>query len=336
MKILITGATGFLGQVLLKTMREKGFFTDHEIKVYVMKNDPYEKDIKNYPIQIIHGDITQAEQVDNAIKGNDLVIHLAGFISYWKKDLKKLNSINIKGVENIVNSCLTHKMNKLIHISSVGSVGFFKDGTPAKEGTPFNWPDNFYYMVTKHNGEMVVQEAIEKKGLNAVILNPASIMGPGDPNIRTPHNQLYSKVYSGKMIGSFSGGLAVVDVRDIASIILKNIHDDFPAGNYLLIGDNLLYPEVLKSMGKSAGKKVFPFKIPSFIFWIAGLLLEEISLLTKTPPLLTAAYGRLSGWKTYYSNEKSRKVFGHKYISFEKTIQDSCEYFENTFLNKRT
>jgi hypothetical protein len=59
--------------------------------------------------------------------------------------------------------------------------------------------------------------------------------------------------------------------------------------------------------------------------------MEMVSLLTRKRPLLTYAYGRLSGWTTFYSNEKSRRDFSHEYIPVEKTVRDSCRYFERTF-----
>jgi dihydroflavonol-4-reductase len=332
MKILITGATGFVGNSLLGQLPKA--FPDSRISALVLPGDPLKKRLSLHegPLRIIEGNIISSQDVMNAVRDHTHVIHLAGLISYWIKDFKKLMEVNKTGVKNIVEACLKHKITKLVHISSVGAFGFYKDGRLANEDTPFNWPGSFYYMVSKYEGQKIVEQAVKDKKLKAVILNPASIMGPGDPNLFTPHNQLYNTIYKKTLLGSFSGGLAVVDVRDLVEIIIKSINSDKNGEKYLVVGANVEYSRVLKTIAKYAKKKAYPFPLPSFLLMIAGGILELISHITNRRPLLTYAYGKLSGWKTYYSNEKSMKNFNHDYIPFEKTIEDSCRYFEMNFL----
>jgi len=331
MRILVTGATGFVGNVLLAELPKT--FPEAEISAFVLPDDPHQIRLRqDKKSRIIEGDITKREDVENAVEGQTHVIHLAGLISYWKKDTKKLMAVNKTGVENIVEACLKHQVQKLVHISSVGAFGFKKDGTLSTEETPFNWPKSFSYMVSKYEGQKIVEQAAKEKGLKAIILNPASIMGPGDPNISTPHNQLYDRIYKGTVLGCFRGGLAVVDVRDLVSIIIKALSSERHGENYLVVGANLEYSQVLKAIGRQAKKKVYPFPVPAFLLSAAGFILELISSVTNRKPLLTLAYGRLSGWKTYYSSQKSIKEFKHSYISFEKTIKDGCEYYEKSFL----
>ena len=332
MKILVTGATGFVGSRLLEELPKA--IPGAEISAFVLPYDKHKSRLINtYAcLNIIEGDIVNRDEVMRAVKGYTHVIHLAGLISYWKKDQEKLMAVNKAGVQNIVESCLEHNNSRLIHISSVGAYGYHKDGCFADEDTPFNWPDNFYYMVSKRQGQKIVEQAINNKGLNAVILNPASIMGPGDPNLSTPHNQLYNRIYNGLFMGCFSGGLAVVDVRDLVKIIIKALDSGGSREKYLVVGTNVEYSRVVKAIARCAGKKAYPFPVPSFLLSLIGALLETISSLTKRHPLLTYAYGKLSGWKTYYSNKKSKKDFDHEYIPFEKTVEDSCRYFEKTFL----
>jgi dihydroflavonol-4-reductase len=232
---------------------------------------------------------------------------------------------------HLTSASLNAGVKRFVHISSVGAIGFHKDGTPADETVPFNWPPDFYYMVSKYQGQLVVEKAVDA-GLPAVILNPASIMGPGDPNPGTPHNQLYRRIYNSTLFGSFSGGLAVVDVRDLAVLIVKALEIGESGDKFLAVGANLTYRRVIQTVGKFARRRVYPLPLPAPLFSAAGLLLEGVSALSRRPPLLTLAYGRLSGWKTYYDGGKSERVFDHRYIDFEQTIRDSCEYYEARFL----
>lgn len=338
MNILITGATGFLGQSLLKTLFDNKNLKNFNIYAFVLPNDKFVKDIEKYyqykNFEIIYGNIINFNEINDAINGKDIVIHAAGLISYWKKDYEKLHLINVKGTENVLNSCIINKIKKLIHISSVGAIGFNKNGNLADEDTEFNYPANLYYMKSKYLGQKIVEKAILEKKLNSIILCPASIMGPGDPDINSPHNQIYKKIYENKMYGCFTGGLAVVDVRDICNIIIKNLTNDYTPGKYLLVSKNLKYRDVIKTIEKYSNKKTYPFPVNSILLSFAGLILEIISYITNQKPLLTYGYGILSGWNAYYSNEKSIKTFDYQYIDFNKTIEDSCKYFEEKFFNK--
>jgi len=331
MKILVTGATGFVGSVLVPDLVRR--FGPDSISAYVLPGDRLPVSWKDAKVRVFHGDITDGERLFEAVQGHTHVIHLAGFISYWRRDFSRLRRVNRDGVKAVVDACLRARVRRLVHVSSVGAIGFKKRGQPVEETTPFNWPFTFHYMTSKYHGQRVVEEAVRTSGLEAVIFNPASIMGPGDPVLATPHNQLYARVYSGRMFGSFRGGLGVVDVRDVAAAIVKGLDRGRPGEKYLLVGANLKYPDVLRLIGKHAGRKVYPFPVPAALLSAAGLVLELLSGLTGEKPLLTYSYGRLSGWTTFYSNEKSRRELSHEYIPIEETIRDACRYFEKTFMS---
>ena len=327
MKILVTGATGFVGNVLLKELPKN--FPGARISVFVLPDDPYKPSLaRQKELRMFEGDITDAEDVSRAVRDHTHVIHLAGLISYRKKDKKKLMDVNVQGVKNIVEACIRHRVVKLIHISSVGACGFFKDGRMADEETAFNWPRNFHYMVSKHEGQKIGEKACREERLPTVILLPASIMGPGDPNIATPHNQLYARIFEKGLFGCFSGGLAVVDVRDLVEIIIKAMQSRVRCQKYLVVGANVKYSQVVKAIARHANRKTYPFPVPAFLLSAAGGVLEFFEGITKRKALLTRAYGKLSGWTVYYSNEKSRREFGQRYRPFEETIADSCRYFE--------
>lgn len=332
MKILVTGATGFVGNVLLRALPKS--FPEAQISVFVLPDDPFKHSLSEQKgLCALEGDITDGEDVSNAVQGHTHVIHLAGLISYSQKDKKTLIDVNATGVQNIVDACLKHRVLKLIQISSVGACGFYKDGRLADEETSFNWPGNFHYMVSKHEGQKIGERACKEQGLPTVILLPASIMGPGDPNIETPHNKLYDRIYKKGLLGCFSGGLAVVDVRDLVDIILKALKSHIRCDKYLVVGANVKYSDVVKAIAKHANKKIYPFPVPAFLLSVGGGFLEFVGKFTKRKPLLTYAYGKLSGWTVYYSNEKSKREFDHEYRPFEKTIADSCRYFEDNFLD---
>jgi len=335
MKLLITGASGFAGNVLLDLLTRNPL--EAQISVFMLPDDPGEARIRSKGIrdlQIIYGDITEAEAVDRAVAGHSHVIHLAGLISYWGRERERLFRVNHLGVENIVDACLRHEVQRLVHVSSVGAIGINRDGTLADEDTEFNWPLSFPYMTSKYAGQQAVERAVRDRNLQAIVLNPASIMGPGDPIPSTPHNQLYDRIYNKTLFGCFGGGLAITDVRDLVEIVIKALTMGRVGERYLVVGANVPYKKVVKAIGGYFHRKVFPFRVPAFLLTSAGAVLEMVSWITRRRPLLTRAYGRLSGWFGYYANGKSREAFGHEYLPFESTIADGCRYFEEQYGQK--
>jgi dihydroflavonol-4-reductase len=332
MKLLITGSSGFAGNVLLDLLKRS--LPDAEITLLMLPGDPGEARVRGKGIpklRIVYGDVTEAAAVDRAVAGNTHVIHLAALISYWSREEDRIFRVNQFGVENVVDACLRHGVQRLVHVSSVGAIGFHRDGRPADEETEFNWPRSFPYMTSKYAGQRAVERAVQEHGLRAIILNPASLMGPGDPIPSTPHNQLYRRVAKKPQFVCFGGGLAVTDVRDLAEIILKALTMGKVGEKYLVVGANVEYATVLRAIGACFRRTVYPLRIPGFLLAAAGALLELISLFTGKRPLLTRAYGRLSGWYGYYANAKSRETFSHEYRPFEQTIADGCRYFREQY-----
>jgi dihydroflavonol-4-reductase len=334
MKIFITGATGFVGTVLIPKL--VALHGSQAITAFVLPGDPLPVTWRDSGVRIISGDICDPVGVAAASHGHSHIIHLAGLISYWKKDLPRLLAVNRDGVANVVDATLANKVERLVHISSVGAIGFRPDGQPADEETPFNWPRNLVYMTSKLAGQQVIETAVRDRGLPAVIINPASIMGPGDLNSVTPHNQLYHTIYSKTLFGSFAGGLAVVDVRDLAELIIKALNGGVIGEKYLAVGANLSYRQVIETIARHAKRPAYPWRLPAPLFMIAGGAMEGISLLTGRRPLLTYGYGRLSGLCGYYDSTRSQRVFGQHYTDFEDTIRDTCRFYEKTFHGKQS
>jgi dihydroflavonol-4-reductase len=330
MKLFITGATGFVGSVLIpRLVRDPGI---KGITALVLPGEKIPSYLQQAKISVILGDITDLTTWEPALSGHTHMIHLAGLISYNRKDRDRLYQVNCLGTQNVVDACLKKQISRLVHISSVGAIGFNKNGEPADETTPYNWPKCFYYMSTKYQGQKIVEKAIRESNLDAVILNPSSILGPGDLIKSSPQNQILDRLFNKTMVGSFSGGLAVVDVRDLVEVIIRCLTKaKFKYPNYLITGENLSYQDTLKILAVHARRKIYPFRVPPVLLTGVGGLTESISSLLNKNPLITYSYGRLSGWFGYYSNKRSISEFSIKYTGFEKTAKDACDFFSRTF-----
>ncbi|MBN1940332.1 MAG: NAD-dependent epimerase/dehydratase family protein [Candidatus Aminicenantes bacterium] len=328
MNLLVTGATGFVGSVLLPRLIER--YGVRSVSAYVLPGDRIPDSWAGQGVRIFEGDIADPAAVRKAVVGMSHIVHLAGLISYWRGDRERLFRVNRDGARIVAEACLDAAVERLIHMSSVGAIGFHKDGRPADEETPYNWPDSILYMASKHAGQLAVEELVRSRGLRAVIFNPASIMGPGDHAPDTPHNKLYGMIPKSRFMGSFSGGLAIVDVRDLTALVEAALEGKGRDGErYLAVGANLTYSETIRLIGRACGRNTRPIAIPSGLVAAGGGLVEGVSAFFGKRPLITFAYGRLSGWRSYYDNAKSVREFEHAYLPVERTIADGWEYFRN-------
>jgi dihydroflavonol-4-reductase len=330
--ILVTGASGFVGRRLVSRLLDTR--PQDKVAVFLLPTETLPEDLLG-KVEVLRGDLRQADTVRAAIRGRDLVFHVAGFISYWVLDAKIMEAVNVGGTRAVVEACLEFKVKRLVHVSSVGAIGFHPDGSEADETTPFNWPESFGYMTTKRDGQKIVMDAVRERGLDAVVVNPASVMGPGDPVRGSAFNRLCGNVCGKKLfMGTFAGGLAVVDVRDLVETIMAAADKGRSGEAYLSVGANLSYKAVLQMLADDAGTRFIPLVVPTFILVAAGWIAELFSRLTRKRPLITVAYGQLSGWTAYYSSAKSRRELGVSYRDFKETVADGNRYYEENFLGK--
>ncbi|MHB8053947.1 MAG: NAD-dependent epimerase/dehydratase family protein [Candidatus Aminicenantales bacterium] len=326
MNILVTGATGFVGSVLLPRLIEK--YGLAAVSAFVLPGDRIPESWAGRGVKIHEGDIADPAAVRAAVAGQTHVVHLAGLISYWRGDRERLFRVNRDGARTVAEACLDGGIERLVYISSAGAIGFHKDGRPADEDTPYNWPESLLYMSSKHEGQLAVEKLIRTRGLRAIIFHPVTLMGPGDHDSRTPHNRLYGMISKNRILGSFTGGLAVVDVRDFVELIGDALEGKGRNGErYLAVGANLTYSEAVRLIGKACGLKSLLIPVPAGLVAIGGGLVEGMSALFKKRPLITFAYGRLSGWRSYFGNGKSVREFNHVYRPVEQTIADGWEYY---------
>ncbi|RPJ00840.1 MAG: NAD-dependent epimerase/dehydratase family protein, partial [Candidatus Aminicenantes bacterium] len=177
MKVLVTGATGFAGAVLMPELIAR--WGAAAVDAFVLRGDTIPATWRDAGVRTFEGDIADPSSVRAAVAGHSHVVHMAGLISYWKGDAERLKAVNEDGARAVVEASLAAGVERLVHISSVGAIGFREDGAPGGESTPFNWPPDILYMASKRRGQDIVERAVRERGLRAVILNPASIMGPG-------------------------------------------------------------------------------------------------------------------------------------------------------------
>lgn len=316
--ILVTGATGFLGAELIHQL------TSQNIQVRALKRTTSKiPDLiaANQQVEWFVADINEPEDLADAFEGVTQVYHCAAFISFDPKDKNKLIKINIEGTSNIVNLCLHHGA-RLLHVSSIAALGDAKQGEQITEKHFWEYnPHVHSYAISKYEGEMEVWRGIAE-GLNAVIVNPAVIIGKNAGF--TGSGAIFKLVKDGLKFYT-DGATGIVDVEDVAKAMILLMNSEINEERFTLSADNLHYKDFFAAIADGFGVKAPSTEAKPWMLGIAWRAAKLASLFTGKAPALTKDAAKSSFNLSYYSNEKIKKAINFEFKPLKQSIAQVCE-----------
>ncbi|MBN8701804.1 MAG: NAD-dependent epimerase/dehydratase family protein [Bacteroidetes bacterium] len=330
--ILVTGGTGLVGAHLLLKLAQQGekvkalVRTKDRIKevekIFSFYTENYQKLIDT--IQWVEGDITDSSIVFELTKECEYVYHCAAYVSFNPKHKDKLYKTNINGTQNIVNGCLEHKIKKLIHVSSVAALGNPTQNNEVDEHCIWKSnKNNSHYAISKFVSEMEVWRGIEE-GLNAVIVNPSYIIGPGD--WKKSSAVIFAKAYKG--IPAYTlGTTGYVDVRDVADCMVKLMNSPITAERFIVNSENISFKDFFTQCATSVGAKPPSIKLNKALLAIAWRLDALRLLFTRGIPYVTRQTATVALSEKKFSNKKISTVIGHKFISVADSINHAGKLY---------
>lgn len=329
--VLVTGGTGFLGAHLLyyliknnnKVRAIKRTSSDLEFvrKIFLY----YTKDADSYfnKIEWVNADVLDYESILKNIDNIETVYHCAAFVSFDKKDKEKVLQINVKGTENIVNACLEKNL-KLCHTSSIAAISeknsdnYFTEEigatNPSKKST---------YAKSKYLSEMEVWRGIEE-GLDAVIVNPAVIIGLG--KWKEGSAKIFTQVHKGMKFYT-SGVTGYVDVRDVAQIMIKLVEKKISSERFILSSENITYRDYFSDIAENINVKKPSIEASEFLLKIAYIFDNIRAKLTFTNKVITKEITEAAVRKSYYSNSKIKEQLNYSFIPVNETIKYMTKEF---------
>lgn len=317
MTFLVTGATGFLGSTIARVLLDNG----HSVRAIHRSSSTFDllDDDVRERIDWRLGDVLDPESLEAAMEKVDGVIHAAAYVGFdGRRGEEKLFQINVTGTANTVDAALATGVQRLVHVSSIAALGRSVDQTECLDETA-QWKDsslNTAYAISKYRAEMEVQRGVAM-GLDAVIVNPSVIMGPGRLGENTM--QIAEQLLDRKLPFRPKGGTNIVDVEDVALGCLAAYNKGQSGQRYVLSGHNLLWRDILQSLADSLCVKAPKNSLPNGLLVFAGALFELGSYITHTNPLLTRETARLSTSVSCYNNAKARKDLSCAFRPFEET-----------------
>ncbi len=280
MKVLVTGANGFLGSWLTKSLVEQG----HEVFCLVRKNSNI-SELAGIQCQYIYGDVTDINSLIQAFAGIDTVFHLAGVIAYKKKDRPLMDLVNVQGTKNVINAMIKCQVKKLIYLSSVVAIGASLNKEQILDERSEYTIGNLDlgYFQTKHQAEKLVKMATQNGQIQSVIVNPSTIYGFGDAKKGSRKMQL--KIAQGKFNFYTQGGVNVVAVEDVVQGILSAWTKGKNGERYILSGDNITIRELFHYIAVAAKVKPPEHLIPNFLLHSIGFIVDVLEKVNIQGPI---------------------------------------------------
>ena len=318
---VITGASGHIGGVLARTLVDR-FGPDHIRAIYRERRGT----AADLDIEWVHGDLLDKESLIAAFQGAKVVYHLAALVSLDGNRAQDFHLTNVVGTHNVVEAALACGVRRLVHVSSIHAYDQQPWGEVLDESRALAHDAHDPYGVSKAAGEVEVRRGIDL-GLNAVILNPTSVIGPYDG--RPSHmGQVFLDLYSRRLPALITAGYDWVDVRDVASAMMTAETQARCGENYLVSGR--WYPmRKLAELAEQATGVATPrlqFPVSLARLWAPCQVFLDRSR-GRRPLFTPMAVRVMADGNRRISNAKAREELGLKPRPLLETVNDTYRWF---------
>ena len=323
MKCVVTGATGHIGNVLVRYLVKRGY----EVTAFVKEGEKIDF-LKELPISFAYGDVRDIESLKKAFEGQKIVFHLAGIIEIGNGNKKLVRQVNVEGTRNVVKACKEMKVKRLIYTSSVHAIKELPKGEVITETKEFSEKEvKGTYAKTKAEATKLLLEEVGEE-LEIVIVHPSGVIGPYEYMLSNLGQLIID--CANKKIGAYlEGGYNFVDVRDVAVGIILAAEKGKNGECYILAGHQIGVKELMKQIENITGVKAPKFKIARWFAFITGFLSELYYKIVKEKPLFTSYAVYTLGTNSNFSSAKAKKELGYQVRPIEETLKDTVQWFKD-------
>jgi len=334
--VFVTGGTGMVGEHLLydlvsngekvRALKRPGSSIRRTEKIFSYYSSEYKSLLQN--IEWVDGDLLDKDGLGGLLAGVDQIYHCAAMVSFDSRDRKTMIHNNVEGTANLVDLAVSLHIPRFCHVSSVSAIGSPPEGIEANEDHPWrNNMDHSAYSDSKYLSEMEVWRAIFL-GLNAVIVNPSVIIGPGD--WKSGSSLLFSTVWKGLKFYT-KGGTGFVDVRDVTKVMQLLMADDVWEGaknqRYILNAENRTFRDFFNQIASCLHVKPPRYFADNMLLSLAFRLSSIKSYLTGNQPSITRETARSANRLSCFDGSKIVRTIGFEYTPVEVSIRNNAQIF---------
>ena len=316
---LVTGATGHVGNVLVRRLLERG----EKVRALILPGESCES-IHGLDVEAVEGDVLNVDAVFESMRGVKGIFHLAGVISIMPGPNPLIHKVNVNGTKNIIRAALKHGK-KLIYTSSIHAIQRVEDGI-IDEKIPYDMNNPYgAYDRSKAEATLEVLNAAHS-GLEAVVTCPTGVIGPYD--------------FRGSMMGAVihdaakskptlyvDGAYDFVDVRDVADGLISAAENGKRGESYILSGQKISVRYMLETVREVTGRNFFQMKVPFDLAKFAAVFTPMYYQLANETPRFTPYSLEVLQSNSNISHAKATKELGYSPRSLYESIKDTVKWF---------
>lgn len=331
--VLVTGATGHLGNNLVRELLKKGFTVRALLYTGCSIGQSF---LEGLSVEFFSGDILNIGSLDKAFDGVDYVVHLAGVISIDGDKGGLVTKINQNGTANVADMCLEKKVKRLIHMSSIHVYDFLDYRKPISEKSNLSSRDwHGYYAYSKILAEKEIRKRTNE-GLNSIILNPSGIIGPNDFE-PSRMGRFFIDIFYKRYPTIITGGFHYVDARDVGITIINSFSKGRVGESYILSENFYSIKEIYKICHQITGLSIPKIELPLALAYL-GIPFDKLKTkLLKKEALVTSESLCALKAMTELDNTKAIHELGFKPRKIEETLKDIYIWFiKNNLINLKS
>jgi dihydroflavonol-4-reductase len=321
-RVLVTGATGFIGSALVRAFLAAGY----PVRALVRARSPRDN-LAGLEIESVEGDICDAVAVARAMAGAAYLAHAAADYRLWARDPEAIVRTNVEGTRTMMQAALAAGVERIVYTSSVATLALRADGRPADETQPLSETTAVgAYKRSKVIAERLVEVMTARDALPAVIVNPSTPIGPRD--IRpTPTGRMIVAAASGRMPGFVDTGLNLVHVDDVAAGHVAALERGVIGERYILGGENVLLANMLRDIARLTGHRPPRLALPRAPLYPLAAAAQMLAAMTGREPLLTLDGLRMSRQRMFFSSAKAERALAFRARSYIEGLRDALGWF---------
>jgi dihydroflavonol-4-reductase len=321
MKVLVTGATGFIGGNLARELYRRGY----QVRALVRPNSST-LTIEDTDIEVVTGDILDQGSLSGAVRGCQGVFHCAATYSFWSPNPGAIYRTNVDGTAAVLEACRRAGVERVVYTSTVSTIGYAA-GELSTEDTPME-PNHLvgHYKKSKYQAEQVALKMVAQ-GLPLVVVNPTAPMGPWDVK-PTPTGKVVLDFLRGKIPAYVDTGMNLVDVEDVAVGHILALEKGKVGQRYLLGNLNVTLKELLDILADMGGRSPPRWKLPFWLAIGAGYIDQAVEGKTlHREPRISLEGLKVSRTPMYVSCQKAVTELGLPQSPVETAVEKSVRWF---------
>lgn len=326
MKVLVTGATGFLGSHVARVLAEQGA----DLRLLVRPSSDL-RNIVDLAAERVQGDLREPASIEKAVSGCDAVFHVAADYRLWVRDPDEMYRSNVEGTRGLLEAARKQKVRRIVYTSSVATMGFDarsgSNGHVADESSPVKLDDMIgHYKRSKFMAEQVAVDAA-RSGVDVVIVNPTTPIGERDIK-PTPTGRIVVDFLKRKFPAYVETGLNLVDATECARGHVQAFEKGRAGERYILGGENLTLKQILDRLAAITKLPSPTVKLP-YIFALAAGVVDEVvtGRIRGREPRATIDAVRMGRKMMFVSSGKAERELGWQSIPVDGALRRAVDWF---------